>query len=193
MTPGRHSLRAVRRAANRPGRAGSSRMIAAVEFIRRFLTVGVLSLWFGGFTFYSAVVIHVGHRVLGRVEQGFVTQRVTNWLNLIALIALAVLAWNAAAGWRRTGRRLRLTLSATLAIMVAAQAVLFAMHPKLDRMLDAERHEITERRPFRSMHKAYLNTATVQWAATIAHIAALLLAWREADRLAGVPVEPPKD
>ena len=159
---------------------------ADVEFVRRFLTIGVLSLWFGGFTFYSAVVIHVGHRVLGRVEQGFVTQRVTNWLNLIAVISIAVLAWNAVAGWRCAGKRLRLSLAATLTTMTIAQAALFAIHPKLDRMLDVGHHEIVDRRAFRSLHKVYLDTATVQWSATIGHIATVLLAWRATDRGASV-------
>src|SRR5262245_30872810 len=56
----------------------------ALETFRRVALLLGLCLWFGGFTFYALVVIHVGHRVFrGRLEVGFLTQAVTHWLNLI--------------------------------------------------------------------------------------------------------------
>ncbi|MCA9269901.1 MAG: hypothetical protein KDA41_15580, partial [Planctomycetales bacterium] len=45
--------------------------------------------WWGGLTFYAGVVVPVGAAVFGSTEQGFVTQRVTNWLNLLLAVALA--------------------------------------------------------------------------------------------------------
>jgi len=159
-----------------------------IDLLRRLLTIAALSLWFGGFTFYSAVVIHVGHHVLGsRTETGFITQQVTHWLNLISIPALLILLWNTAAAWPSIPRSLRLTLAATLAIMLLAQVALFIMHPMLDRLLDPAAHEIIERKPFRSLHKLYMNTSTVQWSATIAHVIAILIAWRLADRRAIAP------
>jgi hypothetical protein len=156
-----------------------------IVLLRRLLTIGALSLWFGGFTFYSAVVIHVGHHVLGsRTETGFITQQVTHWLNLISIPALLILLWNTASAWPSIPRSIRLTLAATLAIMLFAEVALFIIHPMLDRLLDPAAHEIIEPGRFRSLHKLYMNTSTVQWSATIAHMIAVLLAWRMTDRTA---------
>ena len=56
--------------------------------------------------FYGGVVVEVGVDVLGSHRtQGFVTQRVTNSLNVAGAVALAVWDWDVAAG-RRTGGRL---------------------------------------------------------------------------------------
>ena len=64
--------------------------------IRRFLVLAALGYWQGGFTFYSAVVVRVGEEVLGSSrEQGFVTRRVTNYLNAAGLVALPLCAWDA--------------------------------------------------------------------------------------------------
>lgn len=62
----------------------------------RFLCLVALSVWVGGFTFYSAVVIPVLHESLGRLETGFVTQRVTNHLNAaggVAVVLWWLVAW----------------------------------------------------------------------------------------------------
>src|SRR5436190_19571918 len=70
------------------------------ELMRRYLFTVATALWLGGFTFYSTVVIHTGHRVLGGLlEVGFVTQRVTSWLNLIGVVALLVLLWLVIVTW----------------------------------------------------------------------------------------------
>ena len=50
-----------------------------VELARRALVTVALAVWWGGLTFYGAVVVPVGTEVLGgAAEQGFVTQRVVN-------------------------------------------------------------------------------------------------------------------
>src|SRR5436190_15643209 len=77
-----------------------TRLSAHWEILRRYLFTVATALWLGGFTFYSTVVIHTGHRVLGGLlEVGFVTQRVTSWLNLIGVVALLILLWNVIATW----------------------------------------------------------------------------------------------
>src|SRR3954471_14459767 len=61
----------------------------------RFGTVMVLAVWFGGFTFYSTVVIATSQEVLhSQLRAGLITQQVTNWLNLISLPALAICGGN---------------------------------------------------------------------------------------------------
>ena len=51
-----------------------------------------LSLWWGGLTFYAGFVVPIGSRVTDATTQGFVTQRVTVWLNILALLTVALFA-----------------------------------------------------------------------------------------------------
>ena len=63
-----------------------------------------MAIWWGGLTFYAVFVVPTGVEVLGgETEQGFVTQRVSNSINLLATLTLAVLVWNAAVRWREIG------------------------------------------------------------------------------------------
>src|SRR5690242_6827370 len=113
------------------------------ELGRRYVSLLAVAFWLGGFTFYASVVIHTGHRVFGsRVETGFLTQQVTNWLNLSGVIALAVLLVNGLFDWRHANRWVKGGLWLTWLIMAAILAVLYGMHPVLDRMLDPEAHRI---------------------------------------------------
>ena len=65
-----------------------------------------MALWWGGLTFYAAFVVPIGVEVLGgATEQGFITQRVSNIINLLGALTLVVLVWNAAASWRRRAGR----------------------------------------------------------------------------------------
>ena len=159
-----------------------------VLMLRRFLVVFALAVWFGGFTFYAAVVIPTGHEVLGsHREVGFLTQQVTQWLNLIGIAALSILLWNVGAVWPAAHARLRLWLAASLAVMAAAQIALFLAHPRLGTLLDAEAHRILIRDRFYGAHRVYLMIATAQWLATLVHICSTLAGWRTADRQASRP------
>jgi hypothetical protein len=155
-----------------------------VAVVRRVLVLGVLLFWMGGFTFYSAVVVHVGQQVLGsHRDQGFVTRRVTNYLNLAGALALPVLAWDVAAVRDVPGRRrgrwlLWLGLGLTL-------GVLLWLHPRMDALLDPDRFDILDEKAFTVWHRWYLNVSTVQWACALAYAVLTVLAWRAADRLAG--------
>jgi hypothetical protein len=143
-----------------------------VRSARRFLFVAAVAFWLGGFTFYTAVVIHVGHRALpnGHVLQGFVTQRVTEWLNRSAAVALPLMLWNTAAIWHDRGRWGRALLAGTWVLMAGLQAWLFAMHPALDRLLDARAHVVLDDERFRPLHLTYMTAATVQWGAGLLHV-----------------------
>ena len=59
----------------------------------RSLFLVALSIYIGGFTFYSAVVIPVLHdRLESSLETGLITQRVTDVLNLLGVVTLS-LGW----------------------------------------------------------------------------------------------------
>jgi len=147
--------------------------------------------WQGGFTFYSAVVIPIGSDTLGsHQEQGWITRRVTNYLNLAGAVTLVLWAWDIArtrdpAPWRR---RLRWTLLALSALELGA---LVYLHPRLDEYLDLSALRITNRADFRSLHVWYLNTSTAQWVGSVLLAALTLAAWRSEDRAhaAKPPVE----
>jgi len=159
-------------------------LINWLETGRRLALVLSLCLWFGGFTFYSLVVIHTGHRVLGsRIEVGFLTQAVTRWLNLISIPALALMFWNACFPLQQRSRFVRGTLLGTWLIIASIQVTLFLLHPKLDALLDANSRSILSRDQFKSLHLLYMNLSTAQWVATILYLSAALFAWRKLDEI----------
>ena len=142
----------------------------AARTIRRFLYLAAVAMWLGGFTFYGAVVIPAGMKVLGsHLRQGFITQQVTQSLNLIGAIALPILLWNAVAAWPERGRLLRLGLALTWIVMALIQIELFALHPMLDRLLDPHARAILDDDRFDLLHRVYLVSSTAQWVAGIVH------------------------
>ena len=148
------------------------------ETARRVLVVLALCLWFGGFTFYSLVVIHAGHKVFDSlVEVGFLTQAVTRWLNLIGVGALCLMLWNVFAGWSRQNRFVRGALLSTWLLAAGIEVALFVLHPRLDAHLDPETRSLISRPEFVSLHLLYVNLSTTQWVATIVYICASVWAW----------------
>lgn len=127
----------------------------------RFLSVAALAFWMGGFTFYALVVIPAGNRLLGSIEQGLVTQQVTQWMNLSGVLALAILL----PGARRTR-----WLVGTWFVMAAALAMLFALHPRLDSLIDGSQRAVTDETRFYRWHQAYLAAVTIQWSAAVVHL-----------------------
>ena len=130
--------------------------------ILQMLFLVVLSIYIGGFTFYSVVVIPILHDRLGSAfEAGLVTQRVTIALNRLGAATLAI-------GWcsfaldavtRRDGgfgshRSRRWTLLGSSLCLVA----LMALHRVMDQLL-----EIGVGTAFYPWHRAYLWVSTVQW------------------------------
>jgi Domain of unknown function (DUF4149) len=137
----------------------------AIFLVRRFYWVA-LSIWLGGFTLYSAVVIPILHDHLGApFEVGLITRRVTHALNAIGGATLLM-------GWllvvdpsnrpkdRSPAHRLRF---APLAVSTLCLAALVVLHVVMDAKLDTGRVA-----GFYSWHRAYLWMSTVQWLANLA-------------------------
>ena|ERR1700722_10986132 len=149
--------------------------------VRRYIVLLIFALWMGGFTFYTLIVIPTGGKVLdgGERDVGFITQQITNWLNWIGVVALAILGWNA----RVEGRGfLRWLLAVCWLAMAVTLVALFCLHPVLDRMLDTETHQIHGGAIFFNWHRAYMAVASFQWLAALAFMWLTLLAWRTTDR-----------
>jgi hypothetical protein len=146
--------------------------------VRRFLVLQSLLLWQGGFLFYALVVVPIGTDFLGSAtQQGFVTQRVTHWLNRIGWFALAILAMDALATAPRRRLRFWLVVVATILNTVLT----FGLHGTLSERLDFEEHRIREREGFYSLHRWYLIVSGVQWFLVFVFSILTLSAWRAHD------------
>jgi hypothetical protein len=154
-----------------------------MRILRRYLVLIALMFWQGGFTFYAAVVVPVGTAVLGNsaLRQGFITRRVTVWLNLTAAVALTVLAADVLLCRDRSRRRFwaRWLLWAFLA---GSQALLVWLHGSLDALMVEKGRIILDPELFRPAHRLYLWTHTIQWCGVLVFVALTLLAWQGEDR-----------
>jgi hypothetical protein len=133
--------------------------------ILRWLFLVALSIYIGGFTFYSAVVIPILHdRLESSLETGLVTQRVTDVLNLLGLVTLS-LGWCvyglSVVSGVRSGQGSRCKIW-PLVISSISLVVLLVLHRVLDRKLETGTFS-----GFYPWHRAYLWASTVQWIANL--------------------------
>ena len=154
--------------------------MAARVLLRRAVATAALSLWIGGVTFYGLVVVPLGGEVLGSAAaQGFITQAVALRLNVIGLVALAALAWNAS---RTRGRRGPLWI--TWGAMVIAQVALLVLYPLLGALLDTGTRSVVDHEAFYARHRAYLLVTAGQWLAALVHMVFAIGGWWAEDRAA---------
>jgi hypothetical protein len=134
------------------------------------------AVWVGGFTFYSAVVLWAIHDEYGSFDAGKITQRVTDWLNVIG-VGTVVVWWCLVLLERelspRLTRRLRYAL---LAVTTLLLGFLIVDHRILDDRLDA--YGLTG---FYAYHRVYLIVSTAQWALNLAIIPVSLRLWEDRD------------
>lgn len=125
-----------------------------VVTVRPLLLILLFAIWWGGLTFYALIVVPIGSDVTSSVEQGFVTQRVTFWHNL--LLTLLTICVVAEALFRRNLRWWLL-----LASMLLINAALLFLHWKLSGMIDVA--ELSVPSEFYRMHALYLWLTTAEW------------------------------
>jgi len=145
--------------------------------LRRFVVFQALLLWQGGFLFYTAFVVPVGTAVLGSAAaQGAITSRVTETLNTLGVVGLAVVAWDLAAARDPDARRTaaRWWCWAVALVCVYLQVV---SHQLLVSFMDPGRRYVLIRPPFYPVHRLYLWASTVQWLALLALSWWTLRAW----------------
>jgi hypothetical protein len=144
--------------------------------IARFLAVGAMSLWIGGFTFYGGIVIPILHEFMTTSEAGEVTRRVTDALNLIGLVTvvvwsvLLVVERNQGSGW---AKHLRILAFGGAAGLLAGQGIL---HEIMDARLDAG-----SIRGFYPFHRVYLGASTLQWGLNLFVLYLSLILWDRRD------------
>lgn len=149
--------------------------------VRRFVVVAALMFWSGGFVFYAAVVVPIGTEILGgSTEQGFITRHVAKRINWAGVAALAMFAWDACSADRRWRRGFRW---ASIGVMLACLIVLLWLHPHMEALMPAGKHDgFVDFEHFDDLHRVYLWTITVQWAASVGYMALSIAAWRGQDR-----------
>lgn len=118
----------------------------------------LFAAWWGGLTFYAAVVVPIGTRQLGSLEQGFVTQQVTRWHNTL----LAAMTFYLLIESRRRPRWFRMIVGGLLLV----QAGLWLQHQQLTALMDTTSQSVTD--DFYAEHAIYLWLTTAEWLLGIA-------------------------
>ncbi len=121
-------------------------MFIMIGWFQRLLLILLFAIWWGGLTFYALIVVPIGSDVTSSVVQGFVTQRVTFWHNL--LLTLVTFCAFAKALSRHSLRWWLLSAS-----LLFVNAALLLMHWKLSGMIDAT--ELRVPSDFYRMHAFY--------------------------------------
>ena len=147
------------------------------------LAVLAWALWMGGFTFFTSVSLRVAHKVLSETQEfGFVTQVVTDRLNVIGLVAALLLLAQLAAHWQVLVRWRRLLLGITWFILAVTLAYLFNLHHALAATVDFEQRVVVDAETFEPVHRRYKQVASVQWLAAVLHLTVMLTASRSESR-----------
>lgn len=150
-----------------------------MAILRRFLLLAALGFWQGGFTFYATIVVPMGEEVLGSsIDQGFVTRRVANYLNLAGAVALSLLFWDVATTKRKSRSR-----AVSWLVMAISLGFLAGMHAYLDQFLDAESRSVMDQGRFYVAHEVYLTVCAVQWASGLVFLFSTLRLWRAEDQI----------
>src|SRR6266487_6052704 len=149
---------------------------------RRLLILQVLLLWQGGFLFYTAVVVSTGTTVLGSAAaQGAITARVTDTLNLIGVVGLAILAAELGLTRDPIAKRTEARWWCRW-ILFVSQGLLLCFHRLLDAFMDPDRTRVVIHPPFYPVHRMYLWASTAQWFVCLVLAWLTLLAWRAEDK-----------
>jgi hypothetical protein len=148
-----------------------------MQVILRLLWIVLFAVWQGGFMFYGAIVVPVGTRVLGSESlQGFVTQSVTNYLNIIGVLTLSF--WLGEFLLCRDASKTRNNTRWFLLItMMLLHGLLAWMHINLDSLLDAGSQVVLKQQQFHQLHSWYLIISTLEWVLSILFAAVTLAAW----------------
>ena len=148
-----------------------------VAVIRRMILLVSLMFWQGGFMFYGGVVVPVGGRILeSETQQGFITQSVTDYLNLAGALCLSLWLENLFHE-RRTGvSKLEWGLWGFAACSLV---VLVVVHGFMDQNLGLEPARVLNPRSFDRSHKVYIGTSSLQWLACLAMLFLAILRWNK--------------
>jgi hypothetical protein len=128
-----------------------------------FLIVVLYAVWWGGFTFYAAIVVPQGMEILGdHVKMGLITQSVSNYLNGIGVIVLFI-SLLICIIYKPAEKNYLQAIGWQWFALVLLQAALFYVHSLLSFMIYASGEDIKLQQGFYNMHRIYLLVSTVMW------------------------------
>jgi hypothetical protein len=151
-----------------------------LEHSYRLVASSLWIFWLGGITFYISIVVPIGGEVLGADIQGQVTERVTWYINWIAVAVAVLMLFEAR-------RRQSWLLLLSTVVHSLTLAFLLASHADLSAMMRGEASKILANWSFYSVHRVYLWVTTVQWLnALLVHFLFLAAGWQRRARDASV-------
>jgi hypothetical protein len=150
-----------------------------IVVFRRMVLLVSLMFWQGGFMFYGGVVVPVGAAILGSErKQGFITQSVTNYLNVAGAVCLGVWLEHLWRDRRKGVSKLEWGFWTFAAVSVI---VLAGLHVRMDHILSTEVSSVLDPEWFGRFHKLYLLTSSVQWLLSLALLFLAVLRWYRRD------------
>mgnify|MGYP001027684021 CR=1 FL=1 len=152
-----------------------------VSVIRRMILLLSLMFWQGGFMFYGGVVVPIGTKILGSgTEQGFITQPVTNYLNLAGAVCLILWLEHL---WHERRQGVSGIEWLTWGFATLTLAGLAGIHLRMDRLLNVESTSVLDHAAFGGYHKMYIGTSTLQWLASVLMLFLAILRWSRRDSM----------
>ena len=149
-----------------------------MTLLRRVLLVFSFALFWGGLTFYTGFVVRISHDVVSdSMEGGLITQRVTELLQWLALVAVTFMFWESFATWKLFPRRAAIMIACCVAVGCSL-AGLFVVHADLDAVISIETAEVIDRDSFRINHRHYNQLTTVEWIASVCFLPIAISTWQ---------------
>jgi hypothetical protein len=160
---------------------GCGRQTAIGIWVCRILLLLAFALHWGGLTFYTGFVVRISHDVLSDpMDGGLITQRVTSVLQVMGVVAVALMATNCVVVLRHS-RRYGFALAACATCMAFSLVGMMVVHGHLDGVINVATAEITDRDAFVVGHRRYNQFTTVQWLACLTYLPITVFAWRSMD------------
>jgi hypothetical protein len=113
------------------------------------------------------------------VEQGFITQSVTDYLNCAG--GVCVVLWGITIFLDARPPIVRRACWAMWFAITAALGLLIWLHVQMDRLLNVVDKTISAESSFRGLHQVYLTTISLQWAVCLLLLLMTLQTWRKVD------------
>ncbi len=120
----------------------------------RLFVLLVWATWWGGIFFYASVVVPIGTEVIGSMEQGFITQKVSRIHNGLSVAFLTCLGIESI-------RLQSISLGVVSTTLAANVLFLTLWHAHLTSNMNFAEHSVPSR--FYQQHAVYLWLFAVEW------------------------------
>ena len=128
-----------------------------------FIIDFLYALWWGGFTFYAAIVVPEGMKILGdHKKMGLITQSVTNYLNGIGVVVLFT-SYIVLTSCNQKKKPVLRSISWDWFVLAFLQSLLFYIHHLLANSIQLICSNKTLEHSFYIIHRFYLLASTAMW------------------------------